>query len=51
MGNWTLQDVPDLQGRVIIVTGANSGLGFEAAKAFSLSRADVVLAFKGDSTR
>jgi NAD(P)-dependent dehydrogenase (short-subunit alcohol dehydrogenase family) len=24
----------DLRGRVVVVTGANSGLGFEAAKAF-----------------
>lgn len=41
---WTLQDIPDLTGKVIIVTGANSGLGFEDTKAFSGKGAKVILA-------
>ncbi len=36
--------MPDLKGKIIIVTGANSGLGFEAAKAFSAKGAHVVMA-------
>ena len=29
---FTAADVPDQSGRCIIVTGANTGIGFEAAK-------------------
>jgi NAD(P)-dependent dehydrogenase (short-subunit alcohol dehydrogenase family) len=40
---WTQGDVPDLTGKVIIVTGANSGLGFESSKAFAEKNATVVM--------
>jgi NAD(P)-dependent dehydrogenase (short-subunit alcohol dehydrogenase family) len=42
--NWNLDQVPDLSGRVIIVTGANSGIGYEAALALAKRKADIVLA-------
>lgn len=42
--NWTTADIPDLSGKVIVVTGANSGIGFEAAKAFAQKGAHTVLA-------
>jgi NAD(P)-dependent dehydrogenase (short-subunit alcohol dehydrogenase family) len=42
--DWNLDQVPDLSGRVMIVTGANSGIGYEAALALAKRKADVILA-------
>jgi NAD(P)-dependent dehydrogenase (short-subunit alcohol dehydrogenase family) len=36
--------MPNLTGKVAIVTGGNSGLGFETAKAFVANGADVIIA-------
>ncbi|MBY6685334.1 SDR family NAD(P)-dependent oxidoreductase [Rhodococcus sp. BP-149] len=41
---WVETDVPDQTGRTFVVTGANSGLGAEAAKALGRAGATVVLA-------
>jgi NAD(P)-dependent dehydrogenase (short-subunit alcohol dehydrogenase family) len=41
---WTTQDIPDLAGEVAVVTGANGGLGFEAAEALAGAGAHVVMA-------
>lgn len=40
---WTEANIPDLTGKVIIVTGGNSGLGYESVKAFARKGADVIL--------
>jgi len=43
---WTAADVPDQAGRRAIVTGANSGLGFETALALAAKGAQVTLAVR-----
>jgi NAD(P)-dependent dehydrogenase (short-subunit alcohol dehydrogenase family) len=45
---WTTGDMPDLSGKIIIVTGGNSGLGFESVKAFAMKGAGVVLASRSE---
>ncbi|MCJ7695820.1 MAG: oxidoreductase [Anaerolineaceae bacterium] len=42
--NWTTDNIPDLKGKVIIVTGANCGIGFEEAKEFARKGAQIIMA-------
>ncbi|BBY44487.1 SDR family NAD(P)-dependent oxidoreductase [Mycolicibacterium celeriflavum] len=43
---WTAADIPDQSGRTAIVTGANSGLGYDTAAALADKGAQVVLAVR-----
>jgi protochlorophyllide reductase len=44
MNKWTTKDIPDLHGRVALVTGANSGLGLETTRALAARGAQVIMA-------
>jgi NAD(P)-dependent dehydrogenase (short-subunit alcohol dehydrogenase family) len=41
---WTAGNIPDLTGKIAVVTGANSGIGFEEARALAGKKATVILA-------
>lgn len=44
MGKWNLTDIPNLEGKVVIVTGGNIGLGFKSSLEFARAGAEVVIA-------
>ncbi len=44
MSHWTARDMPSQTNRIAIVTGANSGIGLETAKALAAKGAEVVMA-------
>ena len=41
---WTIDHIPEQAGRTAVVTGANSGLGFNTARALALKGAKVIMA-------
>ncbi|KDF00483.1 short-chain dehydrogenase [Mycolicibacterium aromaticivorans JS19b1 = JCM 16368] len=46
MAPWTSADIPDQTGRTVVITGANTGLGYETARALAAKGAHVVLAVR-----
>ncbi len=48
MARWTEQEIPDLAGKRALVTGAASGIGYEAARGLALHGAEVFLADRNE---
>jgi NAD(P)-dependent dehydrogenase (short-subunit alcohol dehydrogenase family) len=44
--SWSTNDIPDMAGKTVIITGANSGIGRGAARALAAKHARVVLAVR-----
>ena len=44
MASWTTKDIPDLSGKLAIVTGATGGLGLETALRLAQAGGEVILA-------
>jgi NAD(P)-dependent dehydrogenase (short-subunit alcohol dehydrogenase family) len=49
MSRWTTADLPDLHAKTAVVTGANSGLGYQTALALAGAGATVVLACRNQA--
>ncbi len=47
--SWSTKNIPDLHGKVAVVTGANGGLGLASAKALAGSGAHVVMAARNQA--
>ena len=44
MSDWTVNDIPELDGKIALITGANSGIGYCTAKALAKKGCHVILA-------
>jgi NAD(P)-dependent dehydrogenase (short-subunit alcohol dehydrogenase family) len=47
--SWTLADMPRQDGRIAIVTGANSGIGYETARALAQAGARLIVAARDEA--
>jgi NAD(P)-dependent dehydrogenase (short-subunit alcohol dehydrogenase family) len=45
---WTIDNMPDMSGKIAIVTGANSGIGYATARALAAKGAQVIMACRNE---
>ncbi|MDG4764105.1 oxidoreductase [Solwaraspora sp. WMMD406] len=48
MAHWGYDDIPDQTGRIAVVTGANTGIGYETARMLAHKGAHVVLTYRDE---
>jgi len=48
MSNWTVKDIPSQVGKLAVITGANSGIGYETALELVRAGAEVILAGRSE---
>ena len=49
ISNWTPDELPDLSGKRMIITGGNSGIVYETAKILAAGNADAVNACRNEA--
>jgi NAD(P)-dependent dehydrogenase (short-subunit alcohol dehydrogenase family) len=49
-GQWTAADIPSQIGRTFVVTGANSGIGYETTRALAAKGAQVIMAVRDEAS-
>jgi len=47
-GNWTAGNMPEMNGKTAIITGANSGIGYETTRALAARGAQVIMACRNE---
>jgi NAD(P)-dependent dehydrogenase (short-subunit alcohol dehydrogenase family) len=46
--NWTTDNIPSQEGKIVIVTGSSSGIGYEAARVLANKGAEVIIAVRNE---
>lgn len=46
---WTPKKIASLNGKIVVVTGANSGIGFESARLLAMHGAEVIMACRNEA--